>query len=215
VRRRYEREGLESFQYHEILELLLFHAIARCDTNVIGHRLIEQFGSLAEALDADKSELLKVEGVGENAANLLSLMPALARVYFLDKWGTRPCLGSLEELGEYAAAMFIGVNYEEFVLLCLDSKLRLKTRCTVHKGTVNQTPAYPRLFVEAALKYKAQNVVIAHNHPNLSPTPSLEDVEATRSITKALEAIDINVVDHVIVAGNRYISMTQAGYMGA
>ena len=77
LRQRYINDGLDSFEDHQILELILFYSVARKDTNELAHRLLDKFGSLARVLDAKPEELEQVEGIGSNSAVLLSMMPGM------------------------------------------------------------------------------------------------------------------------------------------
>lgn len=213
MKNRYLKEGLDNFEPHEILELLLFFAIPRRDVNEFAHDLIRHFGSVANVFEADVEELKKVEGIGENTALLLNMIPHLSRAYRLSKWNKNICLGTVDATGRYAVSMFIGKIFEEFAIICMDSGRNLCYSGTIMKGTTNETPAYPRLIVQEALKHNAQNVVLTHNHPNGCILPSEEDKITTARIVQALEAISINVIDHIIVSGEQYYSMAQMGLM--
>ena len=213
MRNRFLNEGIDSFEPHEILELLLYYAIPRRDINALAHSLIEHFGSLGNVFDADVSSLKEIPGIGENAAILISLIPQLSRVYNLSKWDRQATLASVDAVGQYAVAMYTGKKNEEFGIICLDSNRRVHYSGTVITGTVNQAEAYPRLIVAEVLKHNAVNVVLTHNHPNGSVMPSANDREATKNIVNALEAIDVNVLDHIIVSGERFNSMFALGMM--
>lgn len=213
MRNRYLNEGIDSFEPHEILELLLYYAIPRRDINALAHSLIEYFGSLGNVFDADVSSLKEVPGIGENAAILISLIPQLSRVYNLSKWDRKVTLASVDSVGQYAVAMYTGKKNEEFGIICLDSNRCVHYSGTIISGTVNQAEAYPRLIVAEVLKHNAVNVILTHNHPNGSVMPSANDREATKNIVNALEAIDVNVLDHIIVSGERFNSMFALGMM--
>lgn len=96
-------------------------------------------------------------------------------------------------------------------MICLDAQNRVNYAALVHEGTINEAPVYPRLIVETALRHQANSVILAHNHPGGSLQPSQADIEVTKRITAALEAISIGVVDHIIVAGERYVSFAEKG----
>lgn len=213
MRNRYLNEGIDSFEPHEILELLLYYAIPRRDINALAHSLIEHFGSLGNVFDTDVSSLKEVPGIGENAAILISLIPQLSRVYNLSKWDRKVTLASVDSVGQYAVAMYTGKKNEEFGIICLDSNRCVHYSGTIISGTVNQAEAYPRLIVAEVLKHNAVNVILTHNHPNGSVMPSANDREATKNIVNALEAIDVNVLDHIIVSGERFNSMFALGMM--
>jgi len=209
LKNRFLTEGLDGFEQHQILELLLFYVIPRKDTNPLAHQLIEKYGSLSSVLEADHKDLASMSGVGNNTAALLSLIPSLARLYFKDKWGDKPVLNSSSKAGEYAVSLFAGRNYEVFYVICLDAQNRVNYAALVHEGTINEAPVYPRLIVETALRHQANSVILAHNHPGGSLKPSSADIEVTKKIISALEAIAIGVVDHIIVAGNGYTSFKE------
>ena len=121
-----EREGLDNFEDHQVLELILFQAIPRLDTNPIAHRLMQRFGSLSAVLEADPNDLAVVEGVGPNAAAFLSMIPQVTRRYFLDRIRhTRKPLNTSEAAAEYLVPLMAGRSEEVFYVICLDSQLRI------------------------------------------------------------------------------------------
>ena len=213
LKNRFLEEGLDSFEPHQVLELLLFFSIPRRDTNEIAHKLLKKFGSLSGVFEADIKELVKVEGIGENSAFLISMIPQLSRRYLNDKWRDKPELNSSSKAGEYAISLFAGRTYEVFYVICLDAQNRVNYAALVHEGTINEAPIYPRIIVETALRHKANSVILAHNHPGGSLNPSRGDIEATKVIKNALESISIKVVDHIIVCGERYVSFAERGLL--
>lgn len=209
IKTRYLTEGLDAFEDHQVLEMLLFYCIPMKDTNELAHKMIGEFGSLAGLFEACPKDITKRCGVSENTAIMASLIPSLARRYFKGKWGEKPVLDSSSKAGEYAVSLFAGRTYENFFVICLDAQNKVNYAALVHEGTINEAPVYPRLIVEAALRHQANSVILAHNHPGGSLQPSIADVEVTKKITSALEAIAIKVVDHIIVAGDRYTSFAE------
>jgi len=213
VKERFLREGLDSFEDYQVLELLLFYAIPYKDTNELAHSLIKKYGSLSGVLEADPEDLASVPGLGKNSAILLSLIPSLSRVYFKDKWGRKPLLNSSSKAGEYAVSLFAGRVYEAFYVICLDTQNRVNFPALVHEGTLDEAPVYPRIIVETALRHQASTVILAHNHPGGTLHPSSADIEVTKKVVSALNAISVQVVDHIIVAGDAYISFAEKGLL--
>ena len=209
VKNRVLREGVDSFEDHQILELLLFYCIPMKDTNELAHLLIDRFGSLAGVLDARPEDLCAVSGITENSGILLNLIPSLARRYHQEKLKEKTILDSTTKAGEYARALFTGRLYEVFYVICMDSQNRVNHTALLHEGTINEAPVYPRLIVETALRHQATSIILAHNHPGGSHQPSRADVEVTRKIRTATEAIAITVADHIIVAGDGYFSFAE------
>ncbi|SHJ18686.1 RadC family protein [Thermoclostridium caenicola] len=211
VRERFMEEGLDSFKDHEILELLLYYCVRQRDTNALAHKMLKEYGTLHDLLEAHPRDIARRCKVSLNTATLISLCVPLARRYMNGKWGERPVLNSSFKAGEYAMTLFAGRIYEAFFAICLDSQNRVNHAALVHEGTINEAPVYPRLIVETALRHKASSVILAHNHPGGSLKPSVADIEVTKKIYAALKSISINVVDHIIVAGQNYTSFAEQG----
>jgi len=211
VRERFMEEGLDGFKDHEILELLLYYCVRQRDTNALAHKMLKEYGTLHDLLEAHPRDIARRCKVSLNTATLISLCVPLARRYMNGKWGERPVLNSSFKAGEYAMTLFAGRIYEAFFAICLDSQNRVNHAALVHEGTINEAPVYPRLIVETALRHKASSVILAHNHPGGSLKPSVADIEVTKKIYAALKSISINVVDHIIVAGQSYTSFAEQG----
>ena len=210
---RFLREGLDGFDEHNILELLLFYAIPRKDTNELAHRLMDDFGSLAGVLDASAQELQQVEGVGENTAGFLKLLPELTRVYYSQKQQDL-CLASTEQAGRFLLPRFIGRQEETVLLTCLDGKCRVLSCTVLHKGSLNSSEVNVRKLLTAALKHNAAAVILAHNHPGGVALPSPEDLDTTRRVRSVLEAMGVQLMDHIIVADGDYVSLADSGQLG-
>ena len=125
LRERFLKEGLSGFSEHEVLELLLMFAIPQKDVNPLAHALIGRFGSLSAVLEASPAELMRVAGVGQNAAALLSLMPQLMGYYQHSAMGEKPSITNLSSARRYAGALFFGVHEERVYMICLDQSGRV------------------------------------------------------------------------------------------
>lgn len=216
LRARFLAEGLDAFEDHQVLELLLFQALPRQDTNPIAHRLMRRFGSLSAVLEADPTDLASVEGVGAQTAAFLALIPQVTRRYFLDRVRhARTPLDTSEAAAEYLIPLMAGRAEEVFYVVCLDSRLRVLYPALVSEGTVKDALVQPRQVVEAAIRHRAAAVILAHNHPGGTAKPSNHDHQITRHLVQTLGGIDIRVVDHVIVAGDRIYSFAREGVLPA
>ena len=212
MKERFLREGLDHFSEVQVLELLLFYAVPRRDTNPIAHRLLERFGSLSQVLDAPVEELQKVEGISENAAVLLHLVTEVGRYYLINRTSQATILATIDRCAEYLVPFFFGRRNEMVYLLCLDAKCKLLCCREVGEGCVNSAGISTRRIVETALGVNATTVVLAHNHPSGVAVPSSEDIQTTRRISAALQAVEITLADHIVVADDDYVSMVQSGY---
>ncbi len=209
MKKRYREQGLDGFEDHEALELLLYYALPRVDVNPLAHALLDKFGSFHAVLDAAPEALTELEGMGENTALLLGLVKDLNRRYLLDlqKTEKHPSLASPEEAGRFFLPHFYGVREERVYVAFVDDALRLLRCRLLFEGSLNDVPVSVRMLAEAVIKEKAAGFLLAHNHPVGQAIPSLEDRQATQRLRSALEAVQIRFVDHVIVAGGEYYSM--------
>ncbi len=210
LKQRFLEEGLDSFRDHEVIELLLFYAVPYRDTNELAHRLVDAFGSISGIMDAPHDQLLKVSGVGENTAALLKLIPQLSRRYSVSKCSDEDIVNSCEEAGRYLLPHFFGRTSELVLLLCLDAKGKVLGLERISEGGVSAASLDVRKIVSAAIKYGASAVVLAHNHNSGVAVPSREDLFATGKVMGALEAIDVVLLDHLIMAEDDYVSMAQS-----
>lgn len=210
LRTRFQEEGLDSFEAHQILELLLFQVIPRGDTNPIAHRLMKRFGSLSAVLEADPKDVASIEGIGEKAALFLSMIPQVTRRYFLDRvLRDRPKLNSSETVADYLIPLMAGRPEEVFYVLCLDTQCQVIYPALISEGTVKEAAVYPRHVVEVAIRHRAASVILAHNHPAGTVKPSQQDHQLTKLLVQALGPLDIKVLDHIIVAEDQAFSFAR------
>ena len=197
---------LEGFAEHEILELLLFYAIPRRNTNDLAHALIDQFGSLEGVLNAHLDDLAKVPGIGRNSAMLLSLLKPLCTYCSIGSTQEKRSLRNVEETGKLCVELLRGKKNECLYLICLDSNFRVLHICPLQQGSVSSLPIYPRQVIEICLRYNASHVILAHNHPGGHPQPSHSDIAMTKQLLSVLKPLEITLVDHIIVADDAYYS---------
>ena len=211
-KQRFLQHGLDSFADHEVLELLLFYAIPRRDTNETAHRLLEHFGTLKGVLTASVEELQKVEGVGESAAAFLHLLQAVG-YRALRTAGDDTILNSVDSAGAYFQKLLRGERREVLYQVCLDAKGKVLSHKRLSSGTVSMAPVNVREVVENALYTDASGVLLAHNHPSGIALPSEDDRQITLQIRQALGTMGIELVDHIIVADNDFVSMAASGML--
>ena len=212
MRGRFLETGLDAFAEHEALELLLFYAIPRKDTNPIAHALMERYGSLDAVLSAPVEDLMRVEGIGESAAVLLKLVPKVMQKARLTA-NKETILDSTDKAGAFLLERFRGEKNEVIYQLCLDRKGKLLSCRRLNEGGADSAELNIRRLVENALLVSASAVIISHNHPSGIALPSTEDYATTEKVQSALRMIGVELVDHIIVADEDFVSMADSGIL--
>lgn len=214
MKRRFLRTGLDSFDDHNVLEILLFYAVPQKDTNPLAHELLRTFGSLDAVFDAPVEELMKVGGVGENVAVLLKLLPQVYRRYLVAKTEESAVLDSAAKAGAYLLPRFAAERDEVVYLVCLDAKCKVLSCKPLFRGSVNSAHVSVRKIVETALACNSTSVILAHNHPSGIALPSEDDNNTTIFVRNALEAVGIELADHIVVADEDFVSIAENGLLG-
>ncbi len=212
MRERFFKYGFNDFSDHEILEMLLFYAYPRRNTNPLAHTILDEYKTLANVFDADIHDLAKIPGVGENIAAFLSMIPALVRLYEKSRFNKKAYLYDTERIGQYAVTLLKSETNEAFAMICLDSNRCVHWSGIIETGDIDRIEAYPRRVIKEVLKHRAKTVIFVHNHPHGTLLPSVSDKETTRQLTDLLKRIDVTVLDHIIVSENRFYSMAEMGF---
>jgi DNA repair protein RadC len=161
-------------------------------------------------MDASLEELMQVPGVGRNTAVFLHLAKQAGRYYQVDSTRKGAVVKDTEDCGQYLLPYFIGRQKETVFLLCLNANCNVISCREVGEGEINSAVISPRRVVEIALTEKASTVVLAHNHPSGVALPSREDVLVTQRLAAALAAVEVTLFDHLIVAGDDFVSLVQS-----
>lgn len=201
--------GLDGLNDHQVLEILLFYAKPQGDTNPIAHRLIQHFGTLKGVLEADYEDLLRVDGIGENAASLIKFSQMFSGRYLCASCFDGEVLhfGDTVALRRYYEGVFLGVKDEQIRAMLFDDELNMIKEQMLMEGTINKVELSTRKFADFVIKNNCSRVVIAHNHPNGSCLPSSEDVEVTKYLADFLKVLEIDLLDHIVVGRTGSFSM--------
>lgn len=212
LRQRFLSEGLDNFQDHNVLELLLFYSVPMKDTNEEAHNLINTFGSLSGVFDASFEELCNVKGIGERSATLIKMVPELFKKYEVDKINNDDAvLDTSNRVAEYVAPFFKGAINEKMYILCLDSACRVLNFTQVSEGTVNATSLNTRKIMEIAINCDASSIILVHNHPSGIVAPSRKDVDATIHMVNLMKHVNLKINDHIIIGnGSDFLSMRKS-----
>lgn len=201
---RFLENGLDIFDEHQVIELLLFFGIPRRDTNVIAHRLIKRFGSLRDVLDAPYEELITIDGIGEHAATLIKLSAELSRRYLISESLDTERFDTVDKLGKFLINLFLGKRNEEVYLLTFNGKMEMLSCDKLADGLSNLVSFSVKPLIESAILTHASGIVLAHNHPGGIASPSGSDISLTDQLMYMCDQISIPLIEHFVVAGNSY-----------
>jgi DNA repair protein RadC len=217
---RLEKFGASALSDTELLAMLLRSGTRGRDVLTLASLLIAEAGSLAGLIGWRAADFKKLKGIGRIKALQLVTVMEVARRVVGQQTGEAPLLNRMELVLAYLQSFVAGLEVEKFWVLCLDRKNRLIKRIEITSGTANATLAHPREVFRAAIRESASAVVCAHNHPSGDPTPSAPDLQATRQLRAAAQAVDIDLIDHIIVgragadpSGRGYFSFREAGIL--
>lgn len=205
----------ESFPDHKVLELLLFYALPRQDTNGLAHDLLERFGTLQGVLDAPAEALGQVKGMGERSAVLLKALQETARRYAAGRADVEDIIASTRDAYEIFRPLFFGARNERVFLLCMDGKGKCLGCPKIAEGNVNAAEVTARQVVEAALNHNASRVLLAHNHVSGLALPSAEDQQTTLYLGEVLRHVGVTLDDHLIFVDDDMVSLRESGMFPA
>lgn len=211
LRDRFLGGGASAMPDYELLELVLFRAIARQDVKPLARRLIERFGDFSGVLSAPPDRLAEVAGVGAAVMLELKVVEAAAHRLARARVLNRAVLSSWDQLLDYCRAAMGHRPTEQFRILFLDRKNTLIADEPQAQGTVDHVPVYPREVVKRALELNASALILVHNHPSGDPTPSEADIVMTNQIVDATAVLGITVHDHLVIGRSRVLSFRSEG----
>ena len=214
LRDKFLAQGIEAFTDAEIIELLLTFGTPRSDCKEAARALLAQFGSLPAVLDAAPVQLQQVKGVGPKNTFALHFIQGAARRYLHQRVVGKEYVRSSREVADYLIHSMRGLQHEVLTVVFLDAAHAVLDATVVAEGTVTVNTIYPRELVKAALARNASALVIAHNHPSGSLTPSRQDSELTRSLYLVCSFMHLDLLDHLIIgAGDQVYSFADQGLM--
>ncbi len=210
LRQRFLDRGLSGFSDAEILEILLSFGTPRKDCKDQARALLQHFGTFPGVLDADRKDLLEVNGVGPKNSFALGFIKSTADHYLKQRLKSRHYLKSSGQVTDFLTHSLRGLQVEVLSAIYLDSSLAIIDSEKVAEGTVNVNTVYPREIIKKALSHNASALVVAHNHPSGSLTPSAQDRQMTRQLYLACSMMHIRLLDHLII-GDGHFSFADAG----
>lgn len=205
--------GCDALQDYELLEMFLTYAIPRKDVKPLAKELIRFFGSFAAVFNASPEELKQIKGVKDNTAALIAAVRSAALRLAKSQFSAGPVIKDWKALIEYCKIDMGQKKTECLRIIFLDTRNQLIKDEILQKGSVGQTPVYPREIAKRALELGAASIVMVHNHPACDMRPSKNDIQMTKAVQKALTVLDINLIDHIIISKSGHISFKACGFL--
>lgn len=198
-KKRFINTNGEGFADHELVELLLFYAIPRKNTNGIAHELCEHFGTIDKMADASIDELKQIRGIGNNSAILIKLVLLMAQKYIDEKLKEPRCINTLEKAIDYGKNRIFGSIKEVVYATFTDNSLNVIDTRLVSVGTLDEVKPLIRNIIELCIVKRASAVVLFHNHPHGGTEASKADTNFTSLLERELDMLGINLVEHIVI----------------
>ncbi len=207
------QKGVQYLSDAELLAIFLRVGVTGKTAVDLARDLLAQFGSLSNIFNASIKEINAVHGMGESKYCQLQAIFEMSRRALAEEIKHQDALSSPEKVSDYLRLKLSRQEREVFVVLFLDAQNRVQAQETLFEGTLTQTSVYPREVVKRALHHNAASVIFAHNHPSGIAEQSRADELITQALKKALDLVDIRVLDHFIVAGHQTMSFAEQGLL--
>ncbi|PWW19643.1 DNA replication and repair protein RadC [Cytobacillus oceanisediminis] len=212
-RERFVQNGPQSLSNHELIAILLRTGTKEESVLQLSNRLLTQFEGLRLLKDASLDEITAIKGIGTaKAIQLLAAVEIGRRISNL-AYDDRYIIRSPEDGANYVMNDMRFLSQEHFVCLYLNTKNQVLHKQTIFIGSLNASIVHPREVFKEAFRRSAASIICIHNHPSGDPTPSREDIEVTKRLAEAGKIIGIDVLDHLIIGENKFVSLKEKGYL--
>lgn len=202
--------GAAALSDAELLAIFFRTGVAGMSAVDLARQLLNDYGSLRSLLNASATDFCKHRGLGMAKYVQLQAVLEIASRHLSEQLERQDCLTSPAQTTNYLRARLRDYDYEVFACLMLDNRNRVIAFREMFRGTVDAASVYPREVVKQALADNAAAIILAHNHPSGVSEPSQADIRITERLKKALQLVDIRVLDHVIV-GDSVTSFSEQG----
>jgi DNA repair protein RadC len=215
-RERLLRFGAGGLSTAQLLAVILRTGGTKKSALELGRELLARFHGLKEIEEISEAEMKDIKGMG--AAKLAQIKASLElgrRLMSEDtEYGSdRPSFKNSRDVYDYYRPKFFGMKKERFICAMLNAKNKVFKETVVSDGTLTASLVHPREVFRNAIKEASASVLFVHNHPSGDPSPSKDDIAVTERLLETGKIIGIEVLDHVIISDNRYMSLFEKGYI--
>jgi DNA repair protein RadC len=205
--------GAETLSDAELLGIVLHTGVKGKNAVELAREALASYGSVRSLMSASKSQLTSTLGFGNAKYATLTACFELTRRSLAENLLKPYCFNQADAASNYLLAQMRDKPYEVFSMLLLDSQHQLIAFRKMYKGTINTAAVYPRELVKQVLEDNAAAVILAHNHPSGVAEPSQADIQITERIKRAMELIDVKVLDHFVIGDGTAVSFAQRGLL--
>ena len=211
-RERLQRLGVEALSAQEILALILGRGIAGESVMVTAQRLLSQFGGLKGIAGASLEELSQVRGIGiAKGAQIKAAVELASRVEGYSETAGKQVVKTPEDVALLVQGRLKEKKKEYFLALMLDTRNQLIRIAEISVGSLDSSIVHPREVFKEAISASAASVIFVHNHPSGDTEASEDDIQLTKRLAGAGEIMGIDVLDHIIIGGKKYLSLKREG----
>lgn len=203
--------GIENVSDVQAMEFILFYIFPRGDVNPLAHRLLHEFGTVANVLDADINSLKEIKGMGERSVKSLKLLGDLFFYYTQNKLSEKVVLASLEQITDYFEELLRFEPKEKFLIIGLDPEYNIIQKKVVAIGSVKNVGITPTAISNFVSSCNPTSIIFAHNHPGGKSKASSQDIEATDKLEKLLNCLGVKFIDHFIIGNDGIFSVKSKG----
>jgi len=208
-RERLEKLGAQALSSAELLAILLRVGVKGENAVQVGQRLLNSFGGLSGLHKASFEEVCAQKGIGTAKAAQIQAAIELGRRLSLADGDEKPVIRSPQDAADLLLYELSGFSKETLWVLTLDIRNHCLGRDKLYEGSVNSSQVRVAEVFKPAIQRNASALILAHNHPSGDPSPSPDDITLTRTVRQAGKLLDIDVLDHLVIGGNKFVSMKE------
>lgn len=202
--------GAQSLSDAELVAILLRTGTKGKTVIEIAQEIINKYQNVGILAQQSVDSLKKILGIGhDKAATLVAAFELSRRIASQNKWINKKQITSPEDIADIFIPLLRDEVKEKFIVVCLSTANRINKYEVVSVGNLNQSVVHPREVFKVAIENNSANIILIHNHPSGNPEPSRDDISITKKLVEAGKILDINVFDHLIIAGGAYTSFVE------